>query len=312
MGLSPALCPLMLARGELSTCLMLLGKFEASARINREDCAVLEKLGKDASYASALGRLADMIRLSGDLQEADCLSQEAVAVAESCYDRIDHTADGYQQLLNDATIALVGEVLYGRASLMETFERYQEAKQLRERALNLINKNFGQKESLFTTYGMMLGETYLKLEQYDKAAPLIMAALETRRKQLPKNHMLLISGENKLGRLYCLQGRLDEAEPLLVSASKVTKKWNADYGEYLADVARLRSKQGKPIALKLFDQALSKHEQLFGKDNPVLLPVLEDYAAALQSAGDSIRSSILKERATSIRQRFKIDGRKDS
>jgi tetratricopeptide (TPR) repeat protein len=302
----------MRARGDLGTCLMMLGKFDEAASIHREDCAILEKLEKDAKYASSLGRLAEMLRCSGDLQEADRLSQEAVTVAETSYDRIDLTADGYQQLLNNAIVALVAEVLFGRANLLETFERHHDAKHLRERALNLVNGRFGQQEAFFTAYGMVLGDSYVKLAQYDKAAPLIMGALETRRKQLPKNHLLLIAGQNKLGKLYCLQGRLDEAEPLLVSASKLTKNWNVDCGEFLADLALLRSKQGNRIALQLYDQALRKYERVFGKDHPVLLPVLKDYADALISAGDSNNSRICKERVTSIRKKYKIDESKDS
>lgn len=300
------LLPCTLAKAELAICLMLLGKFQERLQMDRERCAESAALGKDLAYARDLGHLSNSLKNCGQIEEADKTSIDAFRIAESHYRSMNWNELERANVMVRLEVALVGEVYFGRANILKVLGRYEEEMQLREKALILINEQFGNDDALFSSYGMMLGSSLIRLGEYEQAKPNIEKALEDRRRKLPATHSLINSGEHMLGKLYCLQGALAEAEPLLLGAFKRTRKWNADYYEYASDLAMLRAKQGKPEALKLYEISLSYAEKLFGKENPVILDVLDGYSAALEQFGQGAKSKEMASRAGAIRKRYNI------
>lgn len=305
LGVPLMLRPSTIARGDLATCFLVEAKFKDAVAIDQELSQQLGKEGADIALGGALGRVANGLKNMGDLSQADSLSRRAMEIAE----RNSSIATPFEldkKLMDQLVNSIVAEVFFCRADVLKLMGRTEEEISLKERALKLVIDTFGPDESICGIFRMTLGASLLRLKDYERAAPLIEKAVEIRRRDLSKSNYLLISGEDILARLYTRQGKLKEAESLLLSVIKRSKKNNPDYFEYLADLGYLRRMQGKPESLKLYEEALMLGEKIYGKENPLLLELLDDYSEALNEFGNASKGEELAKLADGIRLKHGI------
>jgi tetratricopeptide (TPR) repeat protein len=289
----------------------------ASAVVNLADVRMAQGEGEDAEQllrkalalregtagaGEILDRLTALLRLKGDLDEAEVLSRRALPFSRTA-ERLRGLAVTLE-LLGKAGEALtlhrealtLQEREFGPAhpqvaltlnsiALLE-FGRgdVETAAPLFERALLIFERTLGPESPEAATALDNLGNVRRAQRDYQAAEKLLRRALDIRRKALGEDHPDTAVTCNNLAGVYHVQGKLDEAEPLYRKAIAIRK---GQLGENDPDTAQtlynlghlLRQKGDLPAAIEAFSRALAAAEASLGAGDPFTNDIRASLAA---------------------------------
>ncbi len=175
------------------------------------------------------------------------------------------------------------QALHEKGTKLYKERKYQEAREILERAKAQAEKEFGKTHDNYINSCKNLAFVYQNENLYDNAETLFLEIKSIRTKTLGKNDVSYAISCNNLANLYGSQGFYAKAEPLYIEAKniyeKVLGKENANYANSCSNLASLYGKQELYTkALALHIEAKNIHEKVLGKEHP-------DYATSCSNLG---------------------------
>jgi tetratricopeptide (TPR) repeat protein len=249
-----------------------------------------------------LDRLTALLRLKGDLNEAEVLSRRALTFGRTA-ERLRGLALTIEALgkaeeaaaLHREALALqerefgpihpqVALTLNSMALLKVSAGDNEAAAPLFERALAIFEQTLGPQSPEAATALDNLGNVRRAQRNFPEAENLLRRALDIRQKTLGDDHPDTAVTCNNLAGVYHVEGKLDKAEPLYRKALAIREKQlgknDPDTAQTLYNLAHLlRQKGDLAAAVKVFTQALEAAETSLGADDPFTKDVRASLAA---------------------------------
>ena len=255
-----------------------------------------------AGSGEILDRLTALLRLKGELDEAEGLSRRALSFGRTA-ERLRGLAVTLEPLgKGEEAVALHREALalqereFGPAhpqvaltlnsiALLEfSGGDVEAAEPLFERALAIFEQTLGPESPEAATALDNLGNVRRAQRDYPAAEKLLLRALDIRRKTLGDDDSDTAVTCNNLAGVYHVQGKLDQAEPLYRQAVAIRKE---QFGENDPDTAQtlynlghlLRQKGDFPAAIEALSRALAAAEATLGPGDPFTKDIRASLAA---------------------------------
>jgi len=289
----------------------------ASVLVNLADVRLAQGEGEDAEQllrkglalrqgtagvGEILDRLTALLRLQGDLDEAEVLSRRALSAGRTA-ERLRGLAVSIEPrgkteeaaTLHREALALqerefgpihpqVALTLNSLALLHVGAGEFDAAAPLLERALATFAQTLGPESAEAATALDNLGNVRRAQRDFPAAEKLLLRALDIRRKALGEEHPDTAVTCNNLAGLYHVQGKLDLAEPLYRTAIAIRER---QLGENDQDTAQalynlghlLRQKGDRAAAAAAFSRALAAAEATLGANDPFTRDVRASLAA---------------------------------
>jgi len=244
-----------------------------------------------AENANALAKLADSLAQAGQLDTAQSLAYQAVAIARKNLDENDTTL-AY-------TLNVLGKCRYFASDYISSESLWIESLSIREKALG--GKSLKVAGSLNN-----LGALAKTLGKYAQAESLYAKMLSIREEIQGPNHAEVALGLNNLGSLYRVEGRYAEAEPLFKRALRINEETlgpdHFNVAGCLNNLGVLHDEQGRyDEAEPLYQRALAIREKSFGSDNPQVAASLNNLASLYYNQGKYDKAESLFVRSLKIR-----------
>ena len=264
---------------------------EAIAVAGRYVEAAKKKHGEDhPDYATAISRLAQLLKATNRLAEAEPLMRRALA--------IDETSSGPEH-------PKVAIRLNNLAQLLKVTNRLAEAEPLYRRALAIDEKSLGPEHPNVATDLNNLALLLKATNRLAEAEPLYRRALAIDEKSFGPDHPEVATDLNNLAQLLQTTNRLAEAEPLMRRALAIDEK---SLGPEHPDVATdlnnlallLKATNRLAEAEPLYRRALAIDEKSFGPDHPEVATDLNNLAQLLQDTNRLAEAEPLMRRALAV------------
>lgn len=206
-------------------------------------------------------------------------------------------ADDHLELA--ASLDSIG-ALYKEKNKFELAEScYKRAIDLREKALSPghMALAFGYEH---------LASLYMASGKNQLAQPLLKQSLDITSKNLDFKRPEVFSRVDSLAKTYITLGQLNEAETLYKQALSLIKEncgaYHKDIGAASSSLASLYLKQARySEAAPLLKSALAISEGQYGPQSAQLIPILDQYAEALEKGSKTGEAARIRQRANSIR-----------
>jgi tetratricopeptide (TPR) repeat protein len=267
-----------------------LGEYDFARTLYERAVAIGENQPESIEFAGTLGNLGEVLRLTGNVDEARPLFARSLRIFEEVLGP-DHPEVALSLNSNAIMRAEAGDLDGSR----EMFER---AVAINEAALGADPRALGQSLSNLAVLHSMLGN-------YDEATALLERAVEVYEDALGSDHPEFARQLASLGMLHRQAGNGARAERILARALAVQDRVESD-AAYLAGTAHslacVRRDAGKmEPARVLFERALEIREDRFGPEDGSVAETLEEYAKLLRRMGEDSRAASLETRVTAIR-----------
>jgi tetratricopeptide (TPR) repeat protein len=241
--------------------------------------------------AEILDRLTALLRLKGDLEQAETLSRKALTFGRTP-ERLRGLAVTIEALgkmeeataLHNEALSLqerrfgpvhpqVALTLNSLALLHVGAGEFDAAAPLLERALSIFTQTLGSESPEAATTLDNLGNVRRAQRDFPAAEKLLLRALDIRRKVLGEDHPDTALTCNNLAGLYHVEGKLDLAEPLYRRAIAIRERQlggnHLDTAQALYNLGHLlRQKGDRAAAAEVFQRALAAAEATLGADDP--------------------------------------------
>jgi tetratricopeptide (TPR) repeat protein len=289
----------------------------ASAVVNLADVRLARGDGEDAEHllrkalalrggtagsGEILDRLTALLRLKGDLDEAEVLSRRALSFGRTAerlrglavtIERLGKTEEAatlHREVLSvqerefgpvhpqvALTLNSIALLDFGGGDVEATAPLF-------ERALVIFEQTLGPESSEAATALDNLGNVRRAQRDYQSAEKCLIRALDIRRKVLGEDHPDTAVTCNNLAGVYHVQGKLDQAEPLYRQAVAIRKE---QLGENDPDTAQtlynlghlLRQKGDFPAAIEALSRALAAAEATLGASDSFTKDIRASLAA---------------------------------
>jgi CHAT domain-containing protein len=256
-----------------------------------------------AQTAKLLTALSQIERGQGRLEEAAATLQRALALHDAA--ARGRRPDPTQQMTRLLTVLQLG-------TLYQQLNRIEEAGQLAEQALDVVEKLLGPDHPVVASTLEAVASTRAYAGRYAEAEAMRKRALAINERAYGREHITVASSLQGLGHLYRLQDRFDEALPLLLSGMHIAeKKFGPDHAQivpHLAEIADLYKSQRRfAEAEPLLKRALANLER-GGDANSVVsgvqtIRVLQSLAQLHQSQGRHAEARPYLDRAVGLSER---------
>jgi tetratricopeptide (TPR) repeat protein len=186
--------------------------------------------------------------------------------------------------------------------------RPKEAEQLFRRAIALWEQQLGATHPNVAAGLTSLGLLLCSRGKFNEAEPLLRRARDIDVEHFPANHPRIANDLNNMGVLALDRKHYAEAEALLQQTKTILEKClplsHPETGKVLARLAEVYYREARLDASEaLYRRALEILEQAWGPENPLLLPLLEDYAVVLRSRNSYADAASVDARIMKIRVR---------
>ncbi len=174
------------------------------------------------------------------------------------------------------------------ATIYEQQSLFPKAEPLRQEALAIRQKLYGETHE-YVAYSLNeLARLYNRQEEYRKAEPLLKQALAIKEELLGAEHASLASSLNNLAMTYAELGEYAKAEALYQRALTIREQElgadNVELASPLNNLARMYSAMGDfARAEPLFKRALSLRQKAYGTEDPSVATSLSNLAFLYQS-----------------------------
>jgi tetratricopeptide (TPR) repeat protein len=184
----------------------------------------------------------------------------------------------------------------------------KEAEQLFRRAIALWEHQLGPTHPNVAAGLTSLGLLLCSRSKFNEAEPILRRARDIDVERFPANHPRIANDLNNMGVLALDRKHYAEAEAFLQAAEAILEKClppsHPENGKVLARLAEVYFREARPDASEtLYRRALEILEQAWGPENPLLLPLLEDYSAVLRSRNNNADAARVDARIMKIRVR---------
>lgn len=264
----------------------------ALALFRRARLALTREFGENhMELAPVLERIALLVHIEGNLPRAEYLYNRALSAWGAW-------APEYQP-------ELFAECLNNLALLHQTAARYEKARPLYERALEVLEDVLGPDNTRVALGLSCLAGLYQAEGRFSEARSLLLKALAIYEKSEETDPSGLVMALNNLGGVYQAEGRYEEALQLFSRAlSTLTgtgESTGEDIGRTLNNLAALQQDQGKyDEALQLYERSLKIWKNQFGTNHPDVAIALNNMALAYQAKGYLDEAASLLEEALRI------------
>ncbi|MBI4509406.1 MAG: serine/threonine protein kinase [Deltaproteobacteria bacterium] len=280
------------------------GNFQEGLRLTKGLVAEAKKAGYSPLTAEALYTLGLFQNYAGDLAPAEASYLEGIqAAAQGRDDRLAAQAwvklvrlVGYEQARAQEGLAfssaaesavvrmggdplLSAELLHNKSLVSYSHGKYDEARKLREEALNLRLKELPADHLDIATSYNHLAMVLTEEGKYKEAEGYHRQALEIRAKALGPEHPLVADSRNNLGAVLYHAGRYEEAkvhyERALTIRERALGPEHRDVATTLNNLGGLYQDLGKTKEARLaYERALATWEKALGPTHPDLAIVL--------------------------------------
>jgi tetratricopeptide (TPR) repeat protein len=249
------------------------------------------RLGPDHPVtAAALGNLAELLKATNSLAEAETLMRRALEIDESSYGK------------NHPFVAVRSNNL---AALLQTTNRLAEADPLMQRALAIDEASYGPKHPKVAIRLTNLAALMQATNRLEEAEPLMRRALAIDESSYGSNHPAVARDLVNLAQLLRATKHLEEAESLIRRALAIDE---ASHGPSHPDVARdltnlaqlLQVTMRLEEAELLMRRVLAIDEKNYSSNHPIVANTLNNLAQLLQITNSLEEAELLIQRALTI------------
>ena len=239
--------------------------------------------------------------------KASTLAKEysSFAEAESCYLRALFTREqnlGANHPDNATTLGLL-------ADLYRNHRRYEGAETLYRRALKLRKANLGEGHPACCRSLSKLTELLLLQQEHEKAKPLLEEWLVIVERTLGRNHAERAEILVRAGRVCEALGSIKKSRALLQQAVKIRHKvFGTEHPSFAVTLAELLRLEEKPAqAAELYDFVVVSLEKNLVDNDPLFIPIFENYSKVLLAIGEEGKAATFETRAVVLRAHHGLD-----
>jgi tetratricopeptide (TPR) repeat protein len=257
---------------------------------------------------------AEKSRLTRVRREAEELHVQAVepareysrfAEAESLYLRalfLREQVLGADHFDNARTLELL-------AALYRNHRRYEGAETLYKRALSVRQTHLGNGHPDCGLSLRALTQTLLMQNQFDEAEPLLNEWLAIVERTLGSKHSERAEILVRLAKVAESRGQVEKQLQLLQEAVTIRHNvFGTEHPTFAVTLAEMLRVEEKPVqASELYDFVLTSLEKNLGEEDPLLIPILENYAKVLVASGKDEAAAPYETRAMVMRAEYGLD-----
>ena len=323
-------------RLRIAAVLMDLARWKECEEQQRHALAEATALANAQLVARASNELAQLLRRTNRLGEAEPLMRRALEIHESAFGKqhpdVATCLNNLAALLHDTNrigeaeplmrraleidVAAFGEqhptvatCLNNLATLLQNTNRIEEAEPLMRRSLEIRESAFGKQHPMVGACLNNLATLLRNTNRIEEAEPLMRRALEIDVAVFGEQHPTLAIRLNNLATVLQDTNRFEEAEPLMRRALKIGQ---AAFGEQHPDVAihlnnlatLLQDTNRLEEAEPLIRRALEIDEATFGEQHPTVAIRLNNLATLLHAASRPREAEPLIRRSLDIFDSF--------
>lgn len=227
------------------------------------------------------------------------------AEAESLYLRALFTREqvlGPDHFDNARTLELL-------AALYRNHRRYEGAESLYRRALSVRQTHLGQTHPDCGLSLRSLTETLLMQEKCEEAEPLLREWLALVERTLGAKHAERAEILVRLAKVAEFRRQAERQRELLQEAVTIRHTvFGTEHPTFAVTLAEMLRVENKPTqAAELYDFVLTSLEKNLGQEDPLLLPILENYSKVLVAAGKVDQAAPYEARAMVMRVEYGLD-----
>lgn len=195
------------------------------------------------------------------------------------------------------------------ADLYKNHRRYEGAETLYNRSLKLRQKNLGEGHPDCCISLNELTQLLMLQKEWNKAKPLLEEWLSIVERTLGKNHAERAEVLVRAGQVCEALGSEKKAMDLLQEAVTIRHSvFGTEHPTFAVSLAELLRLEEKPEqAAELYDFVVVSLEKNLGDDDPLLIPIFENYTKVLRAIGAEERAAVFETRAMVMRVEHGLD-----
>ncbi len=195
------------------------------------------------------------------------------------------------------------------AALYRKHRRYEGAESLYRRALSVRQTHLGNTHPDCGLSLRVLTETLLMQEKWDEAEPYLQEWLGIVERTLGQGHSERAEILVRLAKI--AEAREEKERQLQLLQEAVTIRhtvFGTEHPTFAVTLAEMLRVEDKPVqAAELYDFVLTSLEKNLGTEDPLLIPILENYAKVLVASGNEEQAAPYDARAMIMRAEFGLD-----
>ena len=195
------------------------------------------------------------------------------------------------------------------ADLYRNHRRYEGAETLYRRSLELRKNNLGEGHPDCCLSLAELTQVLMLQQEFEKAKPLLEEWLTIVERTLGKNHAERAEVLVRAGQVCEALGSGDKAMELLQQAVNIRHSvFGTEHPTFAVTLAELLRLEDKPEqASELYDFVVVSLEKNLGDDDPLLIPIFENYSKVLTAINEHEKAAVFETRAMVMRVEHGLD-----
>jgi tetratricopeptide (TPR) repeat protein len=195
------------------------------------------------------------------------------------------------------------------AALYRNHRRYEGAETLYRRALSVRQTHLGAGHPDCGLSLRSLTATLLMQARFDEAEPLLNEWLAIVERTLGQKHSERAEILVRLAQVAESRGQHERQLELLQEAVTIRHGvFGTEHPTFAVTLAEMLRVENKPVqAAELYDFVLTSLEKNLGQEDPLLIPILENYAKVLVAAGNEEAAAPYETRAMVMRVEYGLD-----
>jgi tetratricopeptide (TPR) repeat protein len=195
------------------------------------------------------------------------------------------------------------------AALYRNHRRYEGAETLYKRALSVRQTHLGNTHPDCGLSLRVLTETLLMQDKFDEAEPLLKEWLGIIERTLGNNHSERAEILMRLAKVSESRGHHQRQLDLLQESVTIRHGvFGTEHPTFAVTLAEMLRVENKPVqAAELYDFVLTSLEKNMGEEDPLLIPILENYAKVLSASGKDELAAPYETRAMIMRAEYGLD-----
>jgi len=195
------------------------------------------------------------------------------------------------------------------ADLYRNHRRYEGAESLYKRSLDLRVKSLGEGHPDCCQSLAELTQLLMLQREFERAKPLLEEWLAIVERTLGKEHAERAEILVRAGQVCEALGSAKKAQALLQQAVTIRHSvFGTEHPTFAVTLAELLRVEEKPDqAAELYDFVVVSLEKNLAEDDPLFIPIFENYAKVLHATGDTEKAVIFETRAMVMRVEHGLD-----
>lgn len=195
------------------------------------------------------------------------------------------------------------------ADLYRNHRRYEGAETLYRRSFEVRQMNLGEGHPDCCLSLDHLTRVLMLQKEFEKAKPLLEEWLGIVERTLGQNHAERAEILVRAGQVCEALGKLEKAKALLQQAVNIRHSvFGTEHPTFAVTLAELLRVEEKPEqASELYDFVVVSLEKNLAEDDPLFIPIFENYSKVLSAVGESEKAAVFETRAMVMRVEHGLD-----